>query len=338
MYSMDQTQQASFGAGVQQLNQNQNFGISSIPSNQSQRSQPKAPVAINASPQIQQRVPNPTNQFQASLVQRLPNLPTLPRLPNLPTLPRLPNFPATAALTGQDRRQTGLQAGAQAGGQAGTQAGGQAGAQASSQTGSQGAGRQVGSQGAGGQAGRQAGTQAAVAAQNRKQQLKQQRQEAKNQSLQLPQVKSVGDYIARRNRMVMGGNTCSHEYRFLTQMLQEVDFIKRLYAQQVPLSISEVFIWKTTRMEVAHNLVTKYEAFSDIVIYVICVIYVIYVTYVICVICVICVIGVIYVVDVIFFIFVVNIVIFFDKILTKIQTALFHLVNNLQIITKNSKK
>ena len=292
MYSMDQTQQASFGGGVQQLNQNQNFGISSIPSNQSQRSQPKAPVAINASPQIQQRALNPTNQFQASLVQRLPNLPTLPRLPNLPTLPRLPNLPATAALTGQARAQAASQTGIQAGAQAGSQAG----RQAASQTGSQGAGNQAGGQAggqggrqAGGQAGGQAGDQAAVAAQNRKQQLKQQRQEAKNQSLQLPQVKSVGDYIARRNRMVMGGNTCSHEYRFLTQMLQEVDFIKRLYAQQVPLSISEVFIWKTTRMEVAHNLVTKYESFSDIVIYVI------YVIYVICVICV------IYLVDVIFF-------------------------------------
>ena len=65
VYSMDQTQQASFAGGLQQLNQNQNFGISSIPSNQSQRCQPKASVATNTSPPIQQRATNPINQFQA---------------------------------------------------------------------------------------------------------------------------------------------------------------------------------------------------------------------------------------------------------------------------------
>lgn len=243
-------------------------------------------MPTNPSPPIQQRAPNPINQFQASLVQRLPNLRRLPQLPNLPTLPQLPNLPAIPVLTGQASRQAGGvaaltgQAGRQGTsvltGQAGTQAAAltsQAGTQARVLTGH--AGRQAGASQAGGQAGTQA---AEVTSQNRKrQQLKEQRQQAKNQSLQLPQVKSVGDYIARRNRMVMGGNTCSHEYRFLTQRLQEVDFIKRLYVQQVPLSISEVCIWKTTRMEVAHNLVTKYESFSDIVVYVVYVIYVVYI-------------------------------------------------------------
>ena len=233
------TQQVSFGGAIQQLNQTQHFGglnafqrqlpplPTSVPIGQQQkpRSKPALPPIIAIGQAAQQGAQQP-------VVQQRPQ--------------------QQGAQQARPPQQQAAQQGAPQGVQQGVQ---QRPPQARPPQRRQ---QQLPQQRPQQQAAQQGAPQA------RQQTSQRARELAYKQSKALPPVKSVPDFIKRRDRLIIGGSTITHQMNFLSDMLKNMDRIKRLQRAGVRLNISEAFVLKTTEMDVIRRLVNEFQSLSVI--------------------------------------------------------------------------